>query len=174
MKIKEICNYACALLGRSDIAEYLEKGSAENLSEITNEVEVLVRLSNLVISELAVSYVPFLTTETVNTSNGNIEFDMLKQKALEVISVKTPDGKEATFVEYPSKIKTVTGRVEITYTYLPTDYSLEEEFNFPDNRITPSLIAQAVAGEYYLVEGFLEKAQAFFENYTNKTPEIRI
>ena len=87
---------------------------------------------------------------------------------LEVISVKTTAGVESNFLQYPSKIKTVSGTVEITYTYLPETFLLEQEVDFPDKRITPSLIAQAVAGEYYLVEGFIEKAQVFLEKYKNK------
>lgn len=168
MKIKEICNYASALLGRSDIATYLETGDLTTNSEVTKEVEVLVRLSNLVISDLSVSYVPFLATEKATTVNGKLEYETLKNKVLEIISVKNELGEEIDFLQYPSHLQTSVVNVEVNYTYLPEEFALEQEFDFPDKRITPSIIAQAVAGEYYLIDGYFEKGKLFYENYKNK------
>ena len=74
MTVKDIVKSACVLLGREDIAEYLN-GKTENIgAETIPALSIMVALTNLVIGELAGTFIPMSKTERVMVKDNKVYY----------------------------------------------------------------------------------------------------
>ena len=102
MKLSEIVAAAATLLGREEINEYLLDTTTENVSATTlAEVDTMTRLANLVLNELAGSYIPMVCTEKVTPVNGRVYYSELDRKILKIRGVYDDYGRKLFFVVHP-------------------------------------------------------------------------
>ena len=91
MKVIDIVKTVATFLARENVLAYLEKGegetSDENYGDALNQIDYMVRCSNLVINELAGSFVPMIKREKVVVNDGKIYYGTLNENATEIISV---------------------------------------------------------------------------------------
>ena len=106
MTIKDIIKSAATFLNLTDVTEYLNSNSqALPATATASAVDALTRLSNLVISELAASYIPMTCAETVTTTDGKIIFASLTHNVTRILSVKNQFGHDAEFKLFPEYLK---------------------------------------------------------------------
>ena len=172
MTLKNILKTAATLLNLTDCAEYLDATDAgagvayQASADTLTKIDLLTRLANLVISELASSFVPMTCTEDVETSDGKIVFANLTHNITRVLSVKNEFGHDAEFKLYPEYLKVFGGTYTIEYEYMPDNYSITDTVGFKDGKLTAALLGYGVAAEYCITQGRFEEAVLWRKRYS--------
>ena len=126
MKVKQIMASAARLCGRQDMAEFLEKGIAEELSAAEREAETLLKCYNLAENEIALDYLPLENTETVG-SDGEIPFRALSFPPVEILAVRGESGEKLPFTVGAECIRVREGKVRVHYSYRPRVKNMSDE-----------------------------------------------
>lgn len=167
MTIKDIIKSAATFLNLTDVTEYLDSDTQSSAvaAATATAVDSLTRLSNLVISELAASYIPMTYAETVQTSNGKIVFADLTHNVTRILSVKNRFGHDAEFRLFPEYLKVFGGEYTVEYEYAPVNYGLNDSADFKKS-VTAALLGYGVAAEYCVTQGRFEEAILWRKRYT--------
>lgn len=175
MTIKDIIKSAATFLNLTDVTEYLNSASPSPAvaTATASAVDSLTRLSNLVISELAASYIPMICAETVQTSNGKIVFANLTHNVTRILSVKNQFGHDAEFKLFPEYLNVFGGEYTVEYEYAPANYGLNDSVGFK-NDVTAALLGYGVAAEYCVTQGRFEEAILWRKRYTAGVERIAL
>lgn len=169
MTVKDILKTAATLLNLTDCTEYFSATDAGTNYQISSDtqakLDILTRLANLVITELASSFVPMVCAEEVETSDGKIVFSELTHNITRVLSVKNEFGHDAEFRLYPEHLKVFGGTYTVEYEYMPDNYALTDTVGF-DGKITAALLGYGVAAEYCITQGRFEEAVLWRKRYS--------
>ncbi len=167
MTIKDIVRTAAVLLDRTDIKDYLDGNFDGVAEETTQSLTTLTELANLVISELAESYIPAVKSEEVFASNNRIYYSTLSEKPLKILKVKDGFDNPIRFSYSPEYILTDRQNVIVEYEYLPTAKSLEDDICYSEREVSPRIIAYGLAAEYSIVMGEFNQAVTWHKRYTD-------
>ena len=175
MTVKDILKTAAALLNLTDCTEYFTATSQNYQASLETQerVDLLTRLANLVITELASTFVPMTCAEEVETADGKIVFANLAHNITRVLSVKNEFGHDAEFKMYPEYLKVFGGRYTVEYEYLPDNYSLTDTVGFK-GKITAALLGYGVAAEYCITQGRFEEAVLWRKRYSYGVERIAL
>lgn len=166
MTLKDVLKTASVFLNLTDVNEYLGDNPPSTPAASTlAAVNSLTMLTNLVISELAASYVPMVCAETVESQEGKITFADLTHNVLRILSVKNRFGHDAEFKLYPEYLKVFGGAYTVEYEYAPENYGLTDAVGFND-KITAALLGYGVAAEYCITQGRFEEGILWRKRYT--------
>ena len=171
MTIKDVLKTSSVFLNLIDVSAYLDADGGTPSSATLSNVDLLTRLSNLVISELASSYVPMICSETVSTQNGKIVFANLTHNATRILSVKNEFGHDAEFKLYPEYAKVFGGTYTVEYEYAPSNYGINDAVGF-NGKITAALLGYGVAAEYCVTQGRFEEAVLWRKRYTEGVERV--
>lgn len=172
MTIKEILKTVATVTSRKDLKEYLENGEGE-ISENTQEtVNSLIELTNLVINELACSYIPSVTLEEVTPKAGRIYFKDLSKTPLKVLRVVDTAGSNLSFKIFPEFITVDMQKVLVEYEYAPDKVGLDDEICYMEKDVPVRVIAYGVAAEYCITEGDFDQAVMWHKRYTDAISDI--
>ncbi len=172
MKIKDVVKLTALMLGREDVMRYFENEEQTNVGEDTlSTVKTMAELVNLVISELATSYVPLTCSEEMKPVQGRIYFSDLKNTPLKVVRVSDGFGAEINYTQYPEFIA-VDRNVVIEYEYLPKNSGIEEQFPYEERVVPSRVLAYGVAAEFCIVECNFEQAVMWHKRYVSNLEEI--
>ena len=164
MKIRDIMKNAAIYLGLSSVKDYLDNTGNAN-AETLKTVDLMTGLSNLVISELASTYVPMMYSETVTATGGKIYFSALSKDPVKITSVKDGYGVDEKFKVFPEYLEIKNGSYEITYQYLPSNYSISEEIGYKTKDVPPSAFSYGLCAEYCITQCRFEEAVAWRKRY---------
>lgn len=170
MIIKDVIKTVAVFLNLTNVTAYLDDNGTPSATTLST-VDLLTRLSNLAISELASSYVPMTCSETVNSHDGKIVFANLTHNATRILSVKNEFGYDAEFKLYPEYVKVFGGTYTVEYEYAPSNYSLNDTVGFND-KITAALLGYGVAAEYCVTQGMFEEAVLWRTRYTEGVERV--
>ena len=172
MKIKDIVKITATSLGREDVYNYLNSSETTANQEVALAVDLLVRLTNLVISELSSTYIPVVKIEPINAKNGKVYYAELSERALKIKRVLDSIGNSVEFtvdVEY----FTVKGNAkQVEYEYLPSNYGLEEEIGYTEKDLPIRVLSYGVCAEYCICEGQFNQAVMWHKRYADGVAEI--
>lgn len=161
MDVTEVLDTAVGYLGLEDLC--FSKNCAAALSD--SRALKLLRAINLVNSEVASEYFPLLKEETVESTDGIIEYIAFSERVLDVVTVKSQDGCCVRYKLFPSYLKTKEGgSYTVTYQYLPPKLEFSSLLPY-DVKISPRLIALGVSSEYCLLSGMYEEGVMFDKKY---------
>lgn len=185
MEMKEILALAAFYLSMEDVAElpYLKSGYVSDTFPQNTPAEImlakLLLCANLVRAEIASDYFPLIAREKITAADGRIAPSSLAKRLVDVKKI-TRKGKNIRFRVYQGAIETVSGEVEIEYSYLPGEAKLSEDSGFPD-KVGARLIACGTAAEYCLIAGLFEEAAVWDKRFKDsllaaqrKKSEIRV
>ncbi len=164
MKIKEIINNSALYLGLGDVREYLV-AQTDASEETLKTVGVLTGLCNLVISELASTYIPMTATEEVSAVAGKIFFENLNHAAIKVVSVKDRSGNEINFEVFPEYIKLKDGRFTVEYEYIPQNYGLTDDIGYGEKDVPQAALSYGLCAEYCITQCRFEEAVSWRKRY---------
>lgn len=158
MKVKDILLKTCDFIENNELKSPLENNSTltDNQQELADK---LVRYFNYVQNEIATEYIPVIHRETV-CAKDKLDFSTLSKRIYEVIYVKDSNGRRISFRTFPDKIVFSGEITEITYSFIPEDNTIDQDILF---LVPERVYAYGIAREYYLFEGFTDKA-TLFEN----------
>ncbi len=170
MKIKDIVFASANFLGNDRVATYIESGY-----QVGNEaqtVDRLVRLANLVITELSVSYVSAVFTENVTFSEGKVLLSQFYLNPLKIVSVTDLNGNEIEFSTDGVYLRCGVGQAVVTYECYPMNMGLYDEINFSNPKLGAYTVAMAVAAEYCLTVCDFDCAVVWHEKYVEQLKAI--
>ncbi len=170
MSIKDILKNAALLLGRENVIDYCN-GLTFN-DDTLRTVNNMTGLINLVISELACTYIPMVKRETVSTSNGKIYYKDLTENALKVLGVYDTSGKEVHF-EQNIEYLTINGSsVVVEYEYSPANYGIDDEIGYREKDVSACVLAYGLCAEFSISEGRFDQAVMWHKRYVDALSEI--
>lgn len=168
MKVKDIIKDVAVMVGKNEIIEYFNYNVMET-DYILEAVNTMTYLVNLVINELACTYIPLEKEETIKLSNGQIEYSKFSEKVVKIIEVRDFSKKALDFednLEYLSLgSKIGDGEVIVKYNYMPANYGIEDTIGYQEKDISSREIAYGVASEYCINQGLFDLAVIFHERY---------
>ena len=171
MTVKDIISYVMVNLNRDYLKEYEEKG--QNASEQTLKgINDLVTLTNLVINELACSYIPLKKREKVTVTNGKVYYNTLSENVLKIIKFTDYLGNESQAKQYFDYAEVDGTASYIEYEYLPTTYGLTDVIGYQDKDISARALSYGVTAEFLLTEANFEQAVFWRKRYEDEVSSI--
>ena len=163
MTVKEIMQQACTLSGREDMVDYLAlNGSATEDTILA--VNVMVRLLNMVVSELSASFIPLITEEYISATD-KVTYADLSKNAIEIIKVYDQQGLEIPFSVHYDHVKISRPCSSIKYKYTHTTYGLEDTLDYTEKDIPSAVLAYGLSAEFALSEGDFDRACSLHDRY---------
>ena len=166
MKIKDVIKNCALLLGKQNVLTYLDGGQTDGVTIAT--VNNMTSLVNLVINELACTYIPMVKSETVLATDGKIYYTELTERALKVLSVTDIHGDEIDAKITPEYVKIKGSSATIEYEFLPPNYGLEDQFNFSNTQVTERVLSYGLSAELCISEGRFDEAVTWHERYVQE------
>ena len=173
MQIKEIIKIAAIMLDRKEIVDYLDGKTQSVSQEITNQINTMVELTNLVIDELARSFVPMVKIKEVNANGRKIYYSTLGDKIIKIKAVYSNDDSPISFNIKPEYVEVDEPIVKVEYEYLPSKYSLEEQTGYTEKDISSRVLAYGLLAELGIVEGRFDEATASHDRYVEGVKAVR-
>ena len=171
MTIKEIIKITALAFGRENVVNYLNGGTSAN-DETLCTVNNLVALANLVISELACSYIPMIKSEVAFPKNGKTYYKDLSEKALKIRSVKNMAGRDVCFEQNSEYISVSAGQVLVEYEFLPSNYGLESVIGYKPKDVSAGTLSLGISAEFAISEGRFDEAVSFHKRYADAINEL--
>lgn len=126
----------------------------------------LIDCGNTIYQELVELYVELKTKENVAISDGKIFYSALSKRAKDILSIHK-NGIKLVFKLYPTFLEIdEIGEVEIKYTYVPTELSLDDNLTLPPP-YTENMLAMGIASEYFYRSGLCDEAIFYKNRYDN-------
>lgn len=163
MTVKEILNQAATLSGREDVIFGIEENSLAT-DDTLSAINVMVRLLNMVISELSASFIPLITIEEINASE-KVYYKDLSKNAIEILGVYDCQGYDIAFEVFYDHVKISKPCNKIKYKYRHTNYGIDDEIDYTEKDISPAILAYGLAAEFALSEGDFDRACTMHDRY---------
>ena len=168
MTVKDIIKKSAELLNMKDVLLYLNNVENSPSQETLATVSSLTGLSNLVLNELAVTFVPMTTTETKIVTNGKLNFSSLTKTPYKIISVCDEYGESVFYTLTPTAIKVSLRTVVVTYAYIPSNYGLTDVVGYTESEISSRLISYALCAEYLITVSAFDEAVMWRKRFTEE------
>lgn len=169
--VKDIIKLACTYLQMDSIKNsVLLGGDSEVSGDDQYIVDSLLECVNLTNNVLASEYIKLYKTKVVETTDGIVPYYKLVDGVIspnQIISVKDGYGNKLIYKLFDSYIKTVTGSVEVTYTYIPSSVTIDDTIDSYPLRLSERIYAYGVASEYSFINGMYEDAIMWDERFKN-------
>ena len=165
MKIKEIIESCAVYLGKQEIIDYFNGSYEYDTTEIEKNVNSMVKLCNLVISELSCGYIDLVKTEEIDSYNNKINLSTLSQTAVKILEVFDEKGNAIPFKVNSEFIQPIGEAKLIKYKYLAPNYELEDIIGYSEKEISLSTFAYGLCAEYCILECRFDQALMWRNRY---------
>lgn len=169
MTVKDIIKKTAVFLGRERVLAFLETGETTD-TDVYACINTLTRCANIVINELACTYISMKKKETVQTDNGRLYFSALSETVLKIESVKYGT-EETSYKICDEYIDTLFPTVTIEYSYIPSNYGIDDVTGYSERDIPSRVIAYGVAAEYCLTERAFDESVMWHKRYSDSISE---
>lgn len=166
MNIKDVIKTSALLLNREDVVNYLNLGQGD--LETLSTVNKLTSLVNLVISELASTYVPMIKVEQVVVKNGNVLYTNLSERVLGIVDVRDTNNVQLNFEVKANGIEVKAERVVVEYEFLPPNFDLGDIVNFSNARVDERVLSYGLIAEFCITEGRFEEAVTWHKRFVEE------
>lgn len=173
MTVKEIIKNTAFSAGREDVVKYLDGNTTSKGEDTLPTVNLLTGLLNLVISELAGTFIPMIKQESVQTSDGKIFYADLSERAVKIIGVYNQNGNDIDFVKTAEFIKVNPGTVIVDYEYIPPNYGIDDTIGYTEKEVTSSVLSFGLSAEYAISLGDFDQAVMWHKRYVDAISELR-
>lgn len=167
MKVKEIICAAAGLLGKANVAAYLSADNASAGTGVVAEVNSAVRLLNVLLCEIAGSYLPMIKKETPTVKNGKIYYEDLTEDVIRIREVLDANGEPEFFVIHTEYVTPRSEPSAVVYEYIPAAYGLTDEIGAFEKPVTVSVLAYGLAAEICLSEGRYKESVVWRERFSD-------
>ena len=174
MKIKDVVKTTALLLGKEKLYMALlsENGIDSTDNEILALADVMTRLANLVITELATSYILMKKREKVIFNAGKFFYANLSETPLKILGVYDLNGNSYKYSQHHEYLTAPTSCAVIEYAYKPANYDLDSIIGYTELDVSLRTLALGLAAECCIVEGRFDEAVMWhkrFEESVEKT-----
>jgi hypothetical protein len=172
MTIREIVSKVATFIGWHELKAYVDENGGIFGECVEKAEKTLVELTNVVVNELACSYIPAITVEDVSVAGGRVWYKNLKKKPLKILKVRDSRGKELAFSSLPEYIMVDGETVSIEYEYSPDKAEMDDELCYMEKDVPARVIAYGVTAEYCIVDGDFDQAVMWHKRYTDAIADI--
>jgi hypothetical protein len=166
MIIKDVIKLSATFLGRENVVRYLETEEQTSDLNLLATVDTLTRCANLVINELAVSYVPMLKKERVKAKGGRVFYSDLSERVLEIMGAFDLDGNQIYFKQSPEYIETSYDEYMVEYACLPLNLGINDKTGYDEGRLPARVIAYGVTAEFCFTEHAFDESVLWHNRFT--------
>ena len=170
MTVKEIIKTSATLLGREDVVNYITGDLKTPDDSTLYTVDALVRCLNLVVNELACTYIPMKKTQTFRSET--VYYLTFYEKPLSIIKVTDLDGYDVEYQKFPDKIVVKKFPFTIEYNYIPKSYILNDSVGYLDDQISIRALAYGTLSEYSLIEHAFTESVMWHKKYMDAVAEV--
>ncbi len=172
MTVKDVVKISATFLGREKILEYLN-GKTQDVDAITlSELDTLTRLTNLVVYELACTFLPMVKVEHVYLTDGKLYYSVLAQTPLEIVGVMDENMVKVDYIQKPQYLQTALDSALVEYTYFPSTYGLEDKLGYDETSISAVALGYGVTAEFCLTEKRFEESVMWHERYVESVNRL--
>lgn len=172
MLVKEIIEATASVVGRKDVSEYLSLGK-ECSEDTLSTVNKLVGLLNMIIGELAGTFIQMIEREKVTAIGGKIYYTALSYQPIEILKVRLADGTEVEYSQTAEFIKVNSESVIVEYAYLPPSYDVNSKIGSFETDIPKSLLIYGLCAEYSICTGAFDEAVLWHDRYVDAVKDAR-
>ncbi len=172
MTVKEIIIKSATLIGREDIVNYLTDEQNSVPEQTIKAVDVMIRLLNLVINELACSFIPMVCCENLSSQNKKILYTQLTHSPLEILNAYDDNGNDVLITATYSFAKVGADNVELRYSYFPQSVGLEDSVGYTERDVPSRVLAYGLCAEFAVSQGCFKDAVCWHERYADSIAEL--
>lgn len=165
MKLNEIIKTTATLLAREDVCEYLLNPENETQRQTYETVDLLTRLANLVIKELAEGFICMVDEISVN--DFSVRFSSLNKSILSVIGAYDQNGNKLDYTLSKFGVSSNNKISTLKYSFTPENYGLEDTIGEFEKKVTAGVLSYGVCAEYCLTQGKFDEAIMWNQRYTD-------
>ena len=173
MTLKNIIKATCAMLNREDVLEYLNDTNYQPTNDTLSALNIMVSLVNLVIGELAGTFIPMVKTETMQVKNGKVKYADLSERCVKVVGVLGKNGEKLTYKHTPEFIVVSGEEVSVCYEYIPPNYGLDDEIGYAEDEVSVATLSYGLSAEYAISKGNFDEAVMWHERFVNSVASKR-
>ncbi len=164
MTVKEIVRLSAVYLNKENVVKYLD-GGADN--DALSTVNTLTICANVIINEIASSYINMVTREQVSVTRNKVEFSSLNNTPFEIVGVYDSLGDKLPFTIGVDCINVSSSARYVEYKYLPANYGLTDTIGFENHQVPLRLLAYGVVAEYLLCERAFDDSIVWRNRYND-------
>lgn len=172
MTVKEVIKIASTLTGREDIVAYVDGKSDTPNKQTLDDTEVMTRLVNLVVNELACSFIPLVNSQQVYASDRKVYYKNLSKNPLQILNVYDSKGNSVMGKVHHDHVQVFDNYVTVEYSYFPTQYGLEDKLEYQERNVPSRVLAYGVIAEYSIIQGCYKDAVMWHKRYEDSVAEI--
>ena len=172
MTIKEIIKNSATMLGREDIVKCIELNVDYQTQVLKDSVSTLTKLANLVINELACSFVPMSTVEEKTATGGKIYYTSLSNNPLKIIGVYDRNGNDVLKKITATFIMVSSNDVLVEYSYFPKTFGIEESIGYQEKDVPMRVLCYGLCAEFALSMGCYKDAVMWHGRYEDALVEF--
>lgn len=163
---------AAVFLGLDDVVNAIENNQNEVPEETQKAIDLLVKCGNLVICEVAESYVPMKKIEPITSKNKIIDLGKLSRKVIDIYSLKL-GAQRVKFKQLAEGLMVENdGEYNIEYSYSPSMAVLRGEIESPGNKLSERIAGYGMACEYCLISGMTDDAVLWDKRFKDALDSI--
>ncbi len=163
----DVVKNVAILLNRQNVINFLQN-QGENFGDAEEQTNQILSAVNLVVSELASSYIPMVKRESVRVEGNKIAIANLSERAIEIVDVTDQNSHPLKYFTRGFYIEVDAETAVVEYKYLPSNYGINENIEFIDARVTPRIIAYGACAETCLMERSFNESVTWRKRYTDE------
>lgn len=137
-----------------------------NLDAESKKRKRLIDCASTIYQELVELYIELKTKENIAITDGKIPYASFSKRVKDIISIHK-NGIKQSFKLYPTYLGIEeVGSVDVRYTYIPVELSLEDELILPPP-YSENMLAMGIASEYFYRSGLCDEAIFYKNRYDN-------
>lgn len=172
MNIKDVIKLSATYLGRENVVKYLEQNLSCDDENVLATVDTLTRCANLVINELACSYVPMVRKQKVKAVGGKVYYTELPERVLEIVGAYDLDSNSINFKVNAEYVETLYGEYVVEYAYMPPNFGLTDEIGYSEIKLPARVIAYGTTAEFCLTEHAFDESVLWHNRFTGALSSI--
>jgi len=172
MTVKDVLKSASNMLSRQDVCAYLD-GANQGGQDTLPTIGIMTSLLNLVVSELAGTFIPMVKREEIDATDGKIYFTALTERCVKILSLRDQKGVEINYVHTPEYMQLSAQKVVVEYEYIPPNYGLEDQIGYDQNQVSVGTLAYGLCAEYSISKGCFDEAVMWHDRYVQSVCEHR-
>ena len=172
MKIKDIIESSAVYLNKQEILDYFNNSYEFDTTEIEDNVNTMMKLTNLVISELSSGYIDLISVEDVHCENGKISFSTLNYTAVKILDVLDEKGNSINFKVKEDHVETSNSAVTIKYKYLPPEYQLNDVIGYSEKEVSLATLSYGLCAEFCIVQCRFDEALMWRNRYISEINKL--
>ncbi len=167
MTVKDILKATCAMAGREDVLDYLNGKNVSPSEDALSAVNIMTALANLVIGELAGTFIPMVKCERVTATDKKIKYADLSERCIRVLAVYNDNGDKIYYKHTPEYMLVNENTVTVEYEFNPPNYSLEDEIGYREEDVSTATLSYGLSAEYAISRGSFDEAVMWHERYVD-------